>query len=295
MKKKRKYSKYIDYDYEKAYMAQVKNLEDYFIESMLATKGRTRCAYMTKEITSGQQFEIELYPQFTRRRKDMIPEEAREPKKENVAQRNLNDKNARKYLIRLINTNFTKEDIWVTLTYLDSELPKSMEEAERNVRNYIRRMNTCRKKLGLPNTKYIYITEWEQEGDKPIRCHHHVVLDGLLDMDTVEKKWTKGERNECRRLQPDENGLTGMATYITKDPRGKKRWISCLGLKKPHIERKHKFKRTKVEEMVKNQDRIKEIMEQEYQDYIFTGSEVYFNDFNGLFYIHINMRRMDCG
>lgn len=291
MKKKRKYSKYIDYDYEKAYMTQLKNLEDYFVESMLATKGRIKCAYMTKEITAGEQFEIELYPQFTQKRKDMIPEEAREPKKDNTSQRNLNDKNARKYLIRLINTNFAKNDIWITLTYLDSELPKSMKEAEKNVKNYIRRMNTYRKKLGLPNTKYIYITEWEQEKENKIRCHHHVILDGLLDMDTVEKKWIKGERNECRRLEPDEQGLTGMATYITKDPRGKKRWIPSVGLKKPQIERNHKFKRTKVEDMVRNQNTIKEQMETEYKDYTFTDCEVYFNDFNALFYIHVNMRK----
>ena len=35
-------------------------------------------------------------------------------------------------------------------------------------------------------------------------------MDGALDMDVVEKCWNQSSRNEVRRLQKDENGLTGM-------------------------------------------------------------------------------------
>ena len=39
----------------------------------------------------------------------------------------------------------------------------------------------------------------------------------ILDMDTVEKCWGQSSRNEVRRLQKDENGLSGMANYIVKE------------------------------------------------------------------------------
>lgn len=68
------------------------------------------------------QFEIEIYPQF--RSMDEVPPEGRTIKKDNnKAQKNLNDKNARKYVERLINENFSDRDIWMTLTYDDAHLP----------------------------------------------------------------------------------------------------------------------------------------------------------------------------
>ena len=76
---------------------------------------------------------------------DQIPEEGR--KKDNSrAQKNLNDKNARKYVIRLINNNFTDRDIWMTLTYRPGEEPENMERAVKNMQNYIDRINYRRKR-----------------------------------------------------------------------------------------------------------------------------------------------------
>ena len=50
--------------------------------------------------------------------------EGRSIKKDNdKAQRNLNDKNARKYVERLINENFTDRDLWLTFTYDNEHLP----------------------------------------------------------------------------------------------------------------------------------------------------------------------------
>ena len=52
--------------------------------------------YALKEIRAGELFEVEIYPQF--RSMEDVPPEGREIKKDNTrAQKNLNDKNARKY------------------------------------------------------------------------------------------------------------------------------------------------------------------------------------------------------
>lgn len=74
------------------------------------------------------------------------------------------------------------------------------------------------------------------------------VCDGDMGLEAAEEKWKKGRRNQVRRLQKDENGLSGMANYITKqkhpDKKGKepkpvgkyqKAWKASKGLKKPEV------------------------------------------------------------
>lgn len=215
----------------------------------------------------------------------------------------MNDKNARKYIIRLINENFTEKDIWITLTYTEGEEPETMEEAIRNMQNYISRLNYRRRKKGLKNARYVYITEYSP--DDEIRWHHHLVMDGALDMDTVESVWKKGKRNETRRLNPDEFGLTGMGNYITKDKNRKKhekRWNSSKGLKQFRVRKVHSKRpdETKgsykpiakyVDGFVRNQKTLEEQLQKWYPDKHFLDSEIFYNDFNGMFYIRARMRR----
>ena len=147
-----------------------------------------------------------------------------------------NDKNARKYVERLINNNFGDGDLWITLTYDDGHLPPDgdIDAALKNMQNYVKRVNYQREKRGLGKCKYVYVTEynpWEK-----IRWHHHIVMDGEMDMDMVEKCWKQGSRNEIRRLEKDENGLSGMVNYIVKEKeriKSERRWNSSEGLIKP--------------------------------------------------------------
>ena len=146
---------FIPYDYEAAYNKAMEDMHEWFIENLF--QHRKKVIYALKEITAGDQFEIEIYPQF--RSMDEVPPEGRTIKKDNnKAQKNLNDKNARKYVERLINENFSDRDIWMTLTYDDAHLPPDgdVDAAIKNVQKYIRRINYQRKKRGLPNAKYVY-------------------------------------------------------------------------------------------------------------------------------------------
>lgn len=214
---RRKGMQYIPYDYEAAYASSIELMHEWFVENMLNMhKHRKKVVYALKEITAGEQFEIEVYPQF--KSMDDVPQEGRRIVKDNSkAQRKLNDKNARKYVERLINENFDNRDIWITLTYDNEHLPPDgdIDAAIKNVQNYIRRINYQRKKRGLPNAKYIYVTAYNPDAE--IRWHHHVVMDGALDMETVEACWQQSSRNEVRHLQKDENGLSGIANYIVEE------------------------------------------------------------------------------
>lgn len=290
---------FVPYDYEAAFAKSIEDLHEYFVEQML--KNRYKCVYALKEITAGEQFEVEIYPEF--KTMDDVPAEGKVKRDNSKAQRNLNDKNSRKYVERLLNHNFGDTDIWITLTYGAGEEPENMEAAIRNMQNYIRRIAYQRKKRGLPAAKYIYITE--HSPDAEIRWHHHLVMDGMLDMDTVESTWKKGRRNETRRLEKDEHGLTGMSIYITKEKdrkKGEKRWNSSQNLKqfrvrkvhsKPPAAGKGSYKPIGkyVDGFVRDRANIEEQMKRWYPDYDFTDSGVYYNDFNGMFYIRARMRR----
>lgn len=234
-KRKKRGMNFIPYDYEAAFNKALGDLHEWIVEQMFS-HGK-KMVYALKEIKAGEQFEVEIYPQF--KSMDEVPEEGRSIKRDNSrAQRNLNDKNARKYVERLINRNFGDKDLWITLTYDDAHLPPDgdIDAAIKNMQNFIRRVNYQRKKRGLSKAKYVYVTEYNEAAE--IRWHHHLVMDGALDMDTVEKCWGQSSRNEVRRLQKDENGLSGMANYIVKEKkriRSEKRWNSSQGLIDPDI------------------------------------------------------------
>ena len=238
---------------------------------------------MTKTIKAGNQFEVEIYPAFTRKE----IEQKKIKKKNYQAQKNLNDKNARKRVERLINANFSNGDLWVTLTYDNKHLPSSMDEALKNMKNYIRRINYQRQKMGLDKAKYIYVTEFNEE--KKIRCHHHLIIDGGLPMDLVEKLWTCGKRNNVRRVASDEEGLTGLARYLVKDPSGKKRWCSSKNLKKPKERKSYTaFSSSKVRKMVEDETKIKVMLEKRYKK-DFIRAEIRFNEVNRRFYIYARL------
>ena len=135
MAKRKKGMTFIPYDYEAAYNKSLEDMHEFFVEQMF--KHGKKVVYALKEIRAGDQFEVEIYPQF--KKMDEVPPEGRSIKKDNdKAQRNLNDKNARKYVERLINENFTDRDLWLTFTYDNEHLPPDgdIDAAIKNVPKY---------------------------------------------------------------------------------------------------------------------------------------------------------------
>lgn len=86
MKRKKRGMRPLEYDYEAAYQNSIEMLDEYFLEQI--AKQNRKGLYACKEIYSGGQLEIELYPEFFR--KEDIPEAGRK-KRNKKAQDNLND------------------------------------------------------------------------------------------------------------------------------------------------------------------------------------------------------------
>lgn len=259
-----------------------------------------------KKIYCGDKFmEVDIYP-FTKKQQE-VSGGKREKRKRVTApkQKNLNDKNARRYLIQLMNSNFTEKDLHVTCTYKMGEHPDTVEEAETEARNFIRRVNYLRKKKGLDPIKYILVSEMTYKNEMLIRVHHHIVMSGDLERDEVEDLWRKKKKKgqkkgdkigriNADRLQPDENGLAALAAYLTKEPNRKKRWSSSQNLKRPmELTNDRKYSKRQLEKIANG------LVDNDYwkkkypgwhitdQDY---GIQVSYNELSG-YYIYLRLRK----
>ena len=297
IKQKRKV--FDQYDYETIYDKVFDELTGEFIGAVV--KPPKGISYTTKTIKSGNQFEVEIYPAFKYSRD--LPEGIickKKKKDTRQAQKNLNDRNSRKRLMRLVHTNFGPGDYWCTFTFKEEELPNGLEDAERLSKNFFKRMNRLRKKKRLDNAKYIYVIEEGTYGTE--RFHLHLIVDNGLSKEEVESKWGHGAVNiKTINYYGDEN-LIGLCKYIVKDPetykktafriKGKRQWGSSKGnLKEPQESiNRSKFNKKRVMDMVLHQDGISGVLENTYPGYQFKEVEVRYNDFNGLFYIYARMQ-----
>lgn len=244
--------------------------------------------YREKKIYSGNILEVEIYPISLQERKKERKKKERESLQK---QKNLNDKNARKHVTRLINNNFTDLDLAITLTYSNKYLPKNQEEARKDVINYLRRIKRYRKKEGLGELKYIAVIEYkEQVEGKSIRIHHHLIISGM-DRDKAEELWGKGRAN-ADRLKADEFGYEAIGRYITKDPKGNRRWTQSRNLDQPTVKvNDFKYSKKKVNELAKSQG-DKNTFNKLYPEYFLNECKAEANDLTGYTYLYIKMRKL---
>lgn len=226
----------------------------------------------------------------------------KESKKSTMKQIRQNDKNARKYFRQLVNTNFGKGDFCVHCTYRESNMPETIDEAEKNIINFVRRLKDKRKKSKLPKMKYIIVTEYRiKDNGQPTRIHHHIIMDGKLSREKIEDTWRmrrkKGEKLgqsigtiNVDRLQPDEFGLEALAMYLTKGLTGHKRWHPSQNLKKPVVKKNdYKWSRKKLVKLADQTD-VNEIWEKLYPGYQVSRCSATYGDELG-WTINIRMRR----
>lgn len=219
--------------------------------------------FLEKRIYSGKLLEIERYPVTKNgRRLSRGPK----MKSSSKAQQNLNEKNARKLLIRLLNVNFCERDLFATLTYKEQV---TEAQARKDITNYIRRLKTYRNRKRLPAIKYIIVIEMKNN-----RVHAHLVL-SEMPMEEAERLWGKG-RVTISRLEPDEYGFEALARYITKNScteKNKKRWSQSRNLKRPKVVKKE-IKRMNIYRTPRPLKGYK-IIEVETTDNIYTGTYQY--------------------
>lgn len=126
-------------------------------------------------------------------------------------QARINQRHAELELTRLAHRNFAAGDIMLTLTYRNE--PETVADAEKILRNFLRRVKRLRKKRGLDPLKYIYCT---QRGEKYGRIHHHLMINAGIERDELERMWGQGTANARRIQYEGKFGIAGLAIYMAK-------------------------------------------------------------------------------
>lgn len=268
-----------------------------------------------KKIDCGDSYkEVDIFPQFEsdeaqKRRKGKRNKKVKESEPK---QKNLNEKNSKRYFIQLANMNFGSDHdaIHLSVTYNDENLPDTLKDAEKEVANFLRRVSYARKKEGHPPLKYILVTEYgdNEEGEKATRIHHHIIMNGGLSRDAVEDLWRRKKKKgqkigdkigyaNADRLQADESRITALCVYLSKRPRKKKKWSSSHNLERPTSRANDtKYTKGQVEKWAKERP-PREFWEKKYHGWTLTnedyGIEYEFNDVTASWSIYLKLRKKE--
>ena len=142
--------------------------------------------------------------------------------------------------LRLIieSTFVNQRDLYLTLTYRDADLPKTREEADRRLSNFLRALRKCRRARG-EDLVYLRITEGYHSGG---RLHHHVVVNGTgADYEEIRRLWDgNGDNVKIKPFRKDDT--VELAKYLTKEPRlqgrrhvGDRTWRVSRNAKRPVV------------------------------------------------------------
>lgn len=184
--------------------------------------------FIEKKIVSGNLVEIEQYyaPHIG---KQLVRSKNSGPTPEK--QEELNTVHARKKLIRLVNSNFSRKnkDLFVTLTY-DREVAE--QEAKKQIEKFLRAVRKCRREHGLPELKYILITEHQG------KWHHHLIMNHM-PLDDLMELWQLGRTHVS--ILDDCYSYKDLAGYLMKDekPSRKKDATSEERVNAKEARRKH--------------------------------------------------------
>ena len=254
-----------------------------------------RRRYREQKYYMGDYLEVSVYPVYEYPRSGSR-RKLRKPSRE--AQERLNQKNAELALSRLILANFTSEDIKLELTYAPSQLPETLERARQDLKNFFAKVRRRRKKLGLPELKYIYSQE---VGSRTGRVHFHLILSGGLSLRELQKLWGKGYVDKVQPLMFSETGVRGLAKYFCKqklgesgiDEKNKKRYQSSKNCIKPQP-RNNDFKiSAKKAAAIAHNSEDRRAIEKLYPDYFCAECKAFYNEINGEYYLNIMLYRKD--
>ena len=270
-----------------------------------------------KRIYCGEEYlEVDIVPVTN------MPEAGQEKKgKSSQAQKNLNDKRSKRRFVQIANTNFGADDLHISATYNEEHLPITLEEAERNVHNYLDRVKRRMKRVTGQELKYMLVTEYTpEEGEntdpedkttRAVRIHHHIIINGGLSRDDLELMWSatrinwKKAQNDpeyrknvdylgfvnCDRLQPNENGIEGLVNYINKRKKGCKKWSTSMNLEKPKEKKNdHKYSFRKLRTLAQTPE-DKEVWRKQYKGYEPTKIDFQYNDYTG-WSVYLKMRKV---
>ncbi len=241
----------------------------------------------------GKYLEVDWFPYTDKQEKAARMPRAKREKAQLPKVKNLNDKYSRRMVRLLIEGNFRPGDYHTMLTFAKETTD---EEAQKEFRNYIRRLRNAYKKVGL-ELKHLYVAE---HGSKRGRIHYHLIMNSGIPRDDIENLWGKhrGLVN-TDRLQADENGtFAALEKYIMKsqqENRTRSRvWNCSRNLKRPLLTTNdNSVSRKRVMGAFKahRNEELRQYVEGLYKGYTLISGGAAVNDVTGMIYASFRLRR----
>ena len=156
----------------------------------------------------------------------------REVTEEQIQRTNANT--AQRKLEQLMACNFDENDLVLTVTYRDADLPDSADVTRKHLGKVFSQMRAYRKARDLPELKYIYILEGRHGDHRP---HAHIIINATGgDLELMRSLWIWGDDIQLNYIR--ERGYDGWAGYLTKERReaslnGKKQFVGSRNLDRP--------------------------------------------------------------
>lgn len=121
--------------------------------------------------------------------------------------------NMRKRIERILIENFNSQYYILTLTYNPKCSPESVEDARRQMQNYIRKLKRYCEKHGLTKIKYIaFIDECKNK-----RLYHQIIISSDIETAELKNAWNKGIVH-IRQLSYDGEKTKELARYLADTP-----------------------------------------------------------------------------
>lgn len=202
-----------------------------------------------------------------------------------------NKKKALRTFCQKVKTNFTRDDVYLTLTYDTLHKRDNVKDAKKDFHNFIKRVNRRRKKAGLPSAKYMGAIE-----RKGTNIHFHLIISGGLDRNELEDVWGNGLSNASRLRIDDAELMQRLCQYIMKEARDKEKfentYICSRNLENPKVTKTDwAFTHRKLEELAGQTD-CRDVWEKLYPGYEFIEASSTFNELTG-WHITVKMTRRD--
>ncbi len=190
-----------------------------------------------------------------------------------------------------VKTNFTKDDVYLTLTYDTLHKRDTTKEAKKDFHNFIKRVNRRRKKAGLPSARYMGTIE-----RKGTNIHFHMIISGGLDRNELEDVWGNGLSNASRLRIDDAELMQRLCQYIMKEARDKEKfentYICSRNLENPTVTKTDwAFTHRNLEELAGQTD-CRDVWEKLYPGYEFIEASSTFNELTG-WHITVKMTRRE--
>lgn len=247
--------------------------------------------YQRKKIKSGKMLECFYYP--VQKSGYALPC----GRKQREAQARYNAKKSGRELVQRVNANFDTGDIWMSPTFLPEKAPQSYEDAVKILKRYFRRVAAWRRAHGLPALKYIYVIEQQiyKRGKFSGRSnwHYHIWMN-TMPRDVAEDLWKDGERVNANSFQPERFGQEAAARYVTKAPKGTRRYVCSRNCVKPVVDeaKQINISSRKMQSMAETHCEDSAYWERQFPGYYFCGLEKTWNEYNSRWYLRVAMRKI---